>query len=114
MRININMACLTEDLFMEGSNLGKKIGIGQPKQPIAIQYDTALLSMIVQYKGLVALIPFGGIASMTVTNPKDIDVESGPAPAVARVVPSHPAVAPAPVTAQVEIPTQPKVGNKGK
>jgi hypothetical protein len=125
MRIAITMADLHSPLFMEGSNLGNKIGKGQPKQPIVIEYDTELLSLLVHYKGLVALVPHASVASMTVANPKDIGVELPPKvtpPNRVHIVDQsspaqhlNPMAGPAPLPrnpAQVDVPTQPKVGRK--
>ena len=132
MRIPVKSAILYSPLFMNGVNLGDKIG-STGEKPVKIQYDSELRLLFVQYKGGAAVISIdGGVASFMPKDQKDIDLEPWPELAIVPTPPErqsrkaesaeviraqHPVPMSAPRSlpvnpAQVENPAQPKAGRK--
>ena len=129
MRIPVKSAILYSPLFMNGVNLGEKIG-STGEKPVRIQYDSELRLLFVQYKGAAAVISIdGGVASFMPADQKDVDLEAWPDTKPSATPPARqrpvstiettraqhavPMAAPSALPrdpAQVEIPTQPKVG----
>ncbi len=122
MRIAILNAEIDRPLLIKGVNLGNKPGA---HRSVSMQYCTELNCLLISFKGGLAVIPAAAVNSMEVVNPYDLF----PLPAgtsqtglnqndtinsnVASVN-SPPSHAREPISAQVETPTQPKVGATGR
>lgn len=70
-RIPIKFADLKQQLFMEGTNLGFKIGADK-QRPVKIQYDTDWQCLLVEFNGKASMVPFPSIGSMMPTNYADV------------------------------------------
>lgn len=111
MRHIIKFANLHDPLFMNGSNLGTKLG-AQRERPVQMQYDTELMCLAVYHKGNVTLIPHATVSSMDLANPAPLKFEWNETAPLKTAPP--PRQSSGPIVAQVENPTQPSEGRSGR
>lgn len=115
MRIPIKFAELHMVLFMNG-NLGTKIS-PKNKTGIVMEWDTDHRWLVVQYNGMVSLIPEATVASMQPESPKDIGYETFKSVLPTNFAPPARSIETAPLTgkinAQVSDPAKPVKGLTG-
>ncbi len=117
MRIAIINAEINRPLLIKGVNLTVKPGTNRG---VSMQFDTNLDCLLVNYKGGIALIPAASVNSMELVNPYELN--SLPVGQVNQTetnfkhptVESPPCHVTQPISAQVENPTQPKIGATGR
>ena len=119
MRIAVTEANLHEGVFIDSTNLGKKLG-GPQTKPVVLFFDTLTQCLAVQFKEGVTLVPHGTVANMKLTSPKEFlqlapepDQIKGPQAIFGGV--TNPQLGEnvfAAKNAQLEDPTKPKVGRK--
>jgi hypothetical protein len=91
--ISIKFAELHNALFLGGTNHQMKLDPSK-RQGMKLHYDRAEKELIVEFNGHVAIVPSSNVASMTLSNPKDIGVTAaGTAKSTPQTHINHPVVA---------------------